>query len=205
MRIDNEQFYLLDDRRTVYAEAFSDMKKEHCTDVCDVCKGVLARRFSDNDISNVYFIGKKEGDYYYDLFLRVHIVSPRFLEILNNEKVTGFRVQDIEFSGWYDRTTKKPLNIDGSVYKEIVITGKGGYLLDLYGNDIPRCPKCGKIERFGIYAYHGFTTDYWDGSDMFFLKNWPGVLIVTEKVKKVVEKNKLKNIKFTKLSEFRFT
>ena len=204
MRIDNEQFYLLGDRRTVYAEAFSDMKQKHCMDVCDVCKSCLARRFSDNDASKVYFVGKKEGDYYKDLFLRVHIVSQRFLEILNNEKVTGFRSQDIEFSGWYDRTTKKPLSMDGSLYKEIVITGKGGYLLDLHGNDIPRCPKCGKIERFGIYAYQGFTTDYWDGSDMFFLKNWPGVLIVTEKVKKAVEKNKLKNIKFTKLSEFRF-
>lgn len=74
MRIENEQFYLLNDKDAVYAEAFSDMKQKHCTDVCDVCKSPLARRFSDSDVSKVYFIGKKEGDYYKDLFLRVHIV-----------------------------------------------------------------------------------------------------------------------------------
>ena len=204
MKTNCEVFYVMREKLTVYAEAFSNIKQRHCTEVCEVCRGSLMRRFSDNDIAKIYFMGKKEGDYYYDVLLLVHIVSPRFLEILNNEKVTGFRSQDIEFSGWYDRTTRKPLNIDGSVYKEIVITGKGGYLLDLQGNDVPRCPKCGKLETFGICAYHGFTTDYWDGSDMFILKNWPGVLIVTEKVKKAVEKNKLKNIKFIKLSEYRF-
>ena len=79
-------------------------------------------------------------------------------------------------------------------------------VLELHGS-VHRnyCEKCGKIEYFGLYSYKGFSTDDWDGSDMFFLKNWPGVLLVTTKVKKVITKNKFKNIRFEPLKEFQFT
>lgn len=40
---------------------------------------------------------------------------------------------------------------------------------------------------------------------MFYFKNWIGVIIVTEKVKQLLEKNKMKNVIFEKLDEFTFS
>ena len=138
----------------------------------------------------------------YDSLFITHLVSPQLLNALQEAGITGYYDQKTDFIEWTDRTTGKNLDIDGSKYREIVITGRGGYLTDLEGNRIPYCEKCGKIERFGLYSYKGFSTDDWDGSDMFFLKNWPGVLLVTTKVKKVITKNKFKNIRFEPLKEF---
>lgn len=187
---------------------FSNFADLHCpkqlitTEICSECGGITTNRV--NDIVKTAFIGKKEGDYYYDPLLIVHLVSPALLDILKSNSITGFYDQETEFVEWTDRTTGKDLNIDGSKYREIVITGRGGYLTDLSSNRVPHCPKCGKIERFGIYAYDGFSTDAWDGSDMFYLSNWPGVIIVTPKVKKLITKNKFKNISFVPLNEYKF-
>ena len=44
----------------------------------------------------------------------------------------------------------------------------------------------------------------WDGSDIFYFKDWKGLIVVTEKVKYLLEKNKMKNVAFANLEEFAF-
>lgn len=56
-----------------------------------------------------------------------------------------------------------------------------------------------------LHEVDGLFVDLsWDSSDLFYFENWQGVIIVNEKVKEIIEKNKLKNIEFKKLSEFKF-
>ena len=201
--MNNTVFYLMSEKLSNYAMLSCPGSQPHNTDVCPVCGGIYTSRI--NPIIQTCFEGKKEADYFYDSLFITHLVSPQLLNALQEAGITGYYDQKTDFIEWTDRTTGKKLDIDGSKYREIVITGRGGYLTDLEGNRIPYCEKCGKIEYFGLYSYKGFSTDDWDGSDMFFLKNWPGVLLVTTKVKKVITKNKFKNIRFEPLKEFQFT
>lgn len=172
------------------------------TDICPECGGVST--FRRNKILKTCFIGKKEASYYYDPMYMAHLASPELLNLLKHANITGFYDQKTEFIEWTDRSTGKQLDLDGNKYREIIITGRGGYLTDLHGTPIPHCNKCGKIIKYGIYSYKGFSTDDWDGSDMFFLKNWPGVLIVTSKVMNLVKKNGFKSIRFLPLNEYQF-
>ena len=195
-------FFVMSVRFTNYAELICPFSQPHTKKVCYKCGGICTTRI--NPIIQTHFIGKKEADYFYDSSFITHLVSPSLLQTLHDSDITGFYDQETHFIDWTDRTTGKKLDIDGSKYREIVITGRGGFLTDLEGNRIPHCEECGKIEYFGLYAYKGFSTDAWDGSDMFFLENWPGVLLVTEKVKEIITKNKFKNVRFVPLSEFQF-
>ena len=200
--MNNNDFYLMCEKSTNYALLSCPYSQPYKEEVCPLCGGIYMARIKP--IIQTRFVGKKEADYFYDPSFIAHLVSPELLQVLKESDITGFYDQETDFVEWTDRTTGKKLDIDGSKYREIVITGRGGYLTDLEGNRIPHCEKCGKIESFGIYAYNGFSTDYWDGSDMFFLENWPGVLIVTSKVKKILSKFKFKNVSFELLNEYRF-
>lgn len=200
--MNNDDFYVMRIKFSNYADLECPYSQPYKKEVCSTCGGIYTTRI--NPIIQTKFVGKKEADYYYDSSFITHLVSPKLLQALKEANITGYYDQETDFIDWTDRSTGKSMQIDGSKYREIVITGRGGYLTDLEGKPIPHCEKCGKIESFGIYAYSGFSTDAWDGNDMFFLKNWPGVLIVTSKVKKLLSKLKFKNIAFEPLNEYRF-
>ena len=91
-------------------------------------------------------------------------------------------------------------------FKELVIMGKGGFLCDKNGEIVEKCNTCNVFDydKAGDMQGFGVNIEEWDGSDMFFFDNWPGVIIVTEKVKNLIEEKKLKNIIFTNLKEFTF-
>lgn len=45
----------------------------------------------------------------------------------------------------------------------------------------------------------------WDGSDVFYFKNWDGVLIVTRRVKELLEENRMKNMDFIDVEDYVLT
>ena len=200
--MNNHVFYIMSEKYTNYAVLECPYSQPYSKDICSICGSISTIR--TNPIIQTRFFGKKEADYFYDSSFITHLVSPELLRTLKEAGITGFYDQKTDFIDWIDRSTGKTLNIDGSKYREIIITGRGGYLTDLDGNRIPYCEKCGKIDSFGIHAYKGFSTDDWDGNDMFFLKNWPGRLLVTEKVKKIITKNRFKNVNFELLKDYTF-
>lgn len=44
-------------------------------------------------------------------------------------------------------------------------------------------------------------TEEWDGSDIFFIKNFEEIPVVTERIKEILEANKIKNVTFTNVKD----
>lgn len=201
---DSSKFYILKEcSNFAYVYSCND-KPDFRTHICPVCGGIDTR-LPEDTVMKIRLVGKREGDYYKDCGVTAEsIVSPRFVEVLKGIGATGWYDAPIEFTGWFDRTTKKRVDRDGSMLRRFIVTGKSGWLAALSGEELDQCEQCGRTSIFGIYSYKGFTTSGWDGSDIFCMSNWPGVVIVSERVKKALVRSKLKNIRFDRLSEFVF-
>ena len=198
-------FYVLREKHGNYAKAISNETDEFFKHIkkCPMC-GAIAER--PNVKHRMYFVGKKEGDYYFTT--SCHVASSKLVQVLYNHEVSGFEAKKIECTGWYDGKGNL-LDKDASGYKELVITGRAGYLQTRRGAEVPRCQKCGCFlgglkSTKELLREGGFeVNDEWDGGDMFHYKNWKGAIIVTERVKQLLEDNKIKNVILTKLDEFK--
>ncbi len=72
----------------------------------------------------------------------------------------------------------------------------------LNGEEFEACSTCGNIieDISGIVGV-SFDISKWDGSDIFLIDNFEGIPVVTQKVKDLLEKNKIKNVSFTNMKE----
>ena len=110
---------------------------------------------------------------------------------------------------WVDHRGNPIAGKDFSKYKDLLITGRTGLLKDINGNVLKMdCEVCGRLQIGGegsLDEAEGLMVDEneWDGSDMFYFKNWEGNLIVTERVKTIIEKGKFRNIEFYNLKDYR--
>lgn len=200
MKILQQEFYILnEDYEGGYAEAIYKSNNSE-VEVCNLCGGRKVRRTSK---LTVYFEGKKEADIYQ--VPQYTIINTKVYNILKENDITGFNVEDIDILGCYDKKGNSiQLNVSG--LKEMIVKGRCGYLRNKDGTLVEKCEQCDKFNSASKNSVHGLSInpDEWDGSDIFFFKNWFGVVIVTERVKNVLEQAKLKNIKFQNIKEFKF-
>ncbi|MBU3185954.1 hypothetical protein [Clostridium estertheticum] len=195
-----EKFFRMEDIYSSFAHAI-ELKVEKKIVECPKCGAIESIRLEP---IKVYFEGKKQGDFYY--VTKGSIISSRLQKILHEENVTGFTLGSINVEGWYD-SNGKILPIAYDDLKELKVTGKCGYLRHDNGELLDKCDQCDNFDYDKAEdEVEGLSVnlDEWDGSDMFQFKNWSGVIIVTEKVKEIIENNKLKSIKFTDISEITF-
>lgn len=145
------------------------------------------------------------GKYEYDYLASGNgiIVSEKFLSALSEVSATGYIVKDIELLGWYNGNGKIRLDKNVDNYKELVITGRCGYVRNKKLELTKSCDLC-KIDNCGE-ELDGLGVDFneWDGSDICFYTNsvW-GHVIVTERVKTILEKKKMKSIYFQKIEDY---
>ncbi len=195
-----QNFYILeDDYDSNYAKAIYEKNhiKRH---ICEVCGGIRVEILSNLKIS---FKGKKEADFY--MTSPHFIINERMYNILKEANITGFDIKDINVVGCYDnRGNRIKFNTNG--LKEMIVKGKGGFLRNIDSSLIEKCENCGKIQRTTQYNVNGLSVSFeeWDRSDIFHFENLRGLPIVTEKVKNILEKAKIKNIKFQNIKEFKF-
>ncbi|MDR0404273.1 MAG: hypothetical protein LBH37_00455 [Oscillospiraceae bacterium] len=184
-----------------YAESSPDNSEK--TVKCRLCKRVCTEY--KNDIKSVCFIGERVADYYFATGTRWSIISEKFQNLLLNSDITGYELKEIESYGWYD-TEKNPIDIDGSGYKQLIVTGRCGDLRFKSGRFIKKCKLCNNFDYDDAQTEIGLGFDLkdWGGHDMSLYNNWGGNIIVTQKVKDLIEKNKLRNVDFELLSEFDF-
>ena len=107
------------------------------------------------------------------------VVSDRLKDILEKNQVTGWKIYPIVI---YD---KKENLITG--YNGFSITGRGGHFEH---SDMP-----GWTDK----KPWKYNLSNWDGSDMFFIGGWS---IVTERVKILLESEKIDKAEFRPFSEF---
>ena len=144
------------------------------------------------------------GKYEYDYLSSRNgiIVSSKFLNALSEVSATGNMVKEIELSGWYNGNGKIRLDKNIDDYKELVITGRCGYMRNKRQELIKSCDLCKTVAPSEERDGYGVDLNEWDGSDICFYTNlvW-GHVIVTEKVKNILEKKKMKSIYFQKIED----
>ena len=118
------------------------------------------------------------------------IVSDRVLALWQEEGVTG-----------WDTYPVRLLNADdkhGRTFHGVTITGRCGPIdptrSEVFIKQMPA--KAAKRYR-GLY----FDVDTWDGRDMFMTEGRGLWHFVTEKVRRLFEKNGIRNVRFTSLRE----
>jgi hypothetical protein len=124
------------------------------------------------------------------------IVSEKLIELFKSNSITGWKTYDVEIH------TKKNELIDQKYYG-LIITGRCGFrdysissvIMDTIG--ITTEPHLS-----GFY----FRDDFWDGSDLFMcnpdeLGQTNMFMFCTEKVERLIKKEKIKNIEFEKLTD----
>ncbi|MBC2582561.1 hypothetical protein [Clostridium sp. DJ247] len=195
-----QNFYILrKDYDKNYARAIYEKNytKRH---ICELCGGIRVEILSNLKIS---FKGKKEADYY--SIPQHSIINEKMYNVLKEANITGFDVADINVVGCYDnRGNEIKFNTNG--LKEMIVKGRCGYLRNIDGTLIDKCEKCGRHDYSKEYRVNGLSVnlDEWDRSDIFCFENLRGLPIVTEKVKNILEKAKIKNITFQNIKEFKF-
>lgn len=139
-----------------------------------------------NGITLYPAMGKRLYDVIMPLAPFPYILSERVMNLLRENNITGWE--------------STPVRIDGQdelKYEVLMIKGRCGDFDYSKSNVIWKQFPGGLFPWIrGLY----FDLDTWDGSDMF-VPNGTAHLIVTKKVKQLLTKNKVKNLKFTRISE----
>ncbi|MGR6898986.1 hypothetical protein [Rummeliibacillus sp. BSL5] len=163
---------------------------------CEVCEG---NNSENNGPLVISFDGKGDMADYYRI-VKWHTVSPKLMQVLVDNKITGIRFKDILI----DDEKGNLLTTD---LKQLDVYGRSGLLTDLNGDEIPNCPVCHRVTPENLEGQKGLSInldkwDKWDGSDMFYYDNWEGNIIVTEKVKEIIERNNITNIYFVNIHSY---
>lgn len=129
---------------------------------------------------------KKVGDFM-STFLSEWIISNKAYNIFLKNSIKGYEVKPIKISS----------NELSNTFWEFRVTGSGGDANPDSGIYLKmECQYCG-LKKYSAYE-NGIIIDEtrWDGSDIFTITGYERIILVTEKVKSVIEKNGLKGVKF---------
>ena len=170
---------------------------EYTREKCDNCHAYIIKF---NGIYNFRIMGKL-----YDCYLSgsSFVISERFLNVLRENDFTGFEVS--ETSPRYGNVT-----MEGDLIKEkyylLKVTGRCGPVCDMSGEPLPYCRKCNRMIGCTGLITTGFTfnTNKYDGSDIFAFDNLSHIPIVSERIKDVLIKSKLKNLRFVPLTDYSY-
>ena len=137
--------------------------------------------------------GKRLGDIM-SILPGYYLVSKRTYDIFKANNIAGVSFyQNVNCIKWVDRKGKV-INDTRPQYVYMTIYGKCGSVFLSNGKSIPKCPKCGALQlKIGLKT--AFNISYWDESDVF-THDFATGMICTEKIKDIIEKNKLTNFEF---------
>jgi hypothetical protein len=129
------------------------------------------------------------------------VISERFLNVLRVNGFTGYEVSETAPRYGTVTTVGDPIK---EKYYRLMITGRCGPICDMNGEPFPYCKKCKyKMDSIGLIATGvSFAPDAYDGSDLFAFDSLYNIPIISEKVKNVLIKSKLTNLRFVPLTEY---
>lgn len=130
------------------------------------------------------------------------IVVDRVLDLLRRAGFTGFEARPVRVDRV--KNLRKPTSFSAPVLWELKITGRGGDADARSGiRVIETCATCDMVQYSSFK--HGIIVDEhnWDGSD-FFTLNYPDYILVTERVKDFIIKERLVNCALVPSEELRW-
>lgn len=131
-------------------------------------------------------VSRKVGDFI-NTFLSEWLISDKVAVLFKDNGFTGYELKPATVCN-----IQLPYNL-----WEFVVTGKGGDADPASGIYLKKeCTYCNH-KRYSAYE-NGIVVneDNWDGSDIFTVTGYSGLILVTERVKEVVEENKLTGVEF---------
>ena len=141
--------------------------------------------------------GKKLGD---TAFMTGYFaVSKRVKDIFESNNISNCEFIPMNCTEWRERNGRPKDKTDVEYYY-MKVKSTCGHALDIHGEECPHCPVCKSLGYIGM-DFEGFAFDSskWDGSDIFVFDNKDNTPIITEKLKKILAKEKLTNVEFVKV------
>jgi hypothetical protein len=132
-------------------------------------------------------LGGQESDILWTTYVPLFVASDRVIALLEGAKITGWGTYPVRLKD------RKGRPLQG--YVGMTITGREVRRDDSIGVDLEKVTALGirRVKR-GFF----FPLETWDGSDMFRDR---GYILVTERVKELLVRNKVKNIELVPLAE----
>jgi len=150
--------------------------------------------------------GKSHGDLLGGSWV-TKFFSTNFIDMLKKNNVKSFNCYLVKFESKYENNDKY-YYVEPSSFVDSLVDGT---FLEKRDREKPQKILETWFEKRKQLYYDGdesmktfYNFSEWDGSDLFGGKN-NKVILVTEKLKKTIEKAKLKNIKFEELKKFKYT
>lgn len=145
--------------------------------------------------------GKRLGDTAY--ISGYYAVSRRVKEIFENNNISNCEFIPMNCTEWRERNGSRKDKSEVEYYF-MQVKSTCGLALDIHGSECPHCPVCNSLEYIAP-DFEGFAFDEskWDGSDIFVFENKDNVPIITERLKKILAKEKLTNVEFEKITSFK--
>ena len=189
------EFFVLKKKNSHFKKAVWGNSLTHSIKTCPRCESVFTDLHGPLTIS---LTSGKDGDYY--RAVQYNIISTSFQKILLENNLSGFQLNDIKIED-------SKGNISETNLKQLDIIGRGGLLKDIHGQEILNCSACHVVDPDILDRLDGLgiNQENWDGSDIFYFDNWVGTPIVTEKVKRILEKSNLTNIKIINIKDYIFS
>jgi len=160
--------------------------------IADEYRLIRAEDLPEKPLIFDWHMGKKLTDFMPTALAPVELISDRVVAIFKSFEITGWTTYPVVVHN------KDGSKIDG--YNGLAITGHCGQL------DDSRCiqkqfppPSSVAPSRLSWIGYY-FEEKSWDGSDIF-IPEGTGIIIVTNRVKEIIRKNKLTNVDFELITE----
>jgi hypothetical protein len=139
------------------------------------------------------YMGKKVYDLIGTDYPEIYILSRKFVNVLEENKFTGWKTYSVKI------VNEQKQDIDG--FAVLTVYGKCGPHIEDLSEDVMIDYPAGKFPgKKGFY----FDPTTYDGSDIFLLGN-SGHIIVHNRVKMVLEKAKISNVKFQNLTDITYS
>lgn len=145
----------------------------------------------EQPIKLVGYMGGQVTDFLWSDLVNMVCVSDRVIETLGTNEVTGWTTYPVEVYG------RKGEPLPG--YHGFAVTG-GECRRDRSRSQIITKQAVPGGKPFEVYKGLYFYEEDWDGSDIFIIRRYGGI-VVTEKVYKILKPAKVTNVKLTPLPE----
>jgi len=127
------------------------------------------------------------------------LITDRVRLIFEAEKVTGYSLGEVTIS----HTSKKGTEPTRTpVLHELKTLGWGGMATEASGIRLQfRCPNCGYSQYTGCTdPLRLIDEEAWDGSDIFMVWPLPKYVFITERIRDIIERDKLRGCKVDPIS-----
>jgi len=157
-------------------DSYEPFKTSKCSKYCEHME-------YDKDKSVPLNLEKKDRKKVKDLVWTVYsdlLIAEKVIKLFEENNITGFRTQEVFIDG------------ELSELRQMIVEGEIATLDEASGfKKIDVCPHCGHFRHTGTPNGMIIDKDSWNGCDIFHVEEYPWHVIITEKLKILIEKYQL--------------